>query len=82
MTNRQVKQAFMKHKAGNAENLISTGIALLSYGWWEVAKWVDSEIVVRNERSYSRTTASKHRSGVYGRKASRETPVTQGEMKL
>lgn len=82
MTNQQVKQAFMERRSGHSQNLVSTGESLLSYGWWQVAKWVDGRIVVRNGKSYSRTTASKHRSGVAGERAKVETPVHQAEMNV
>lgn len=80
MTNQQVKRAFMEGRYGKATNLLSTGLALLSYGWWEVARWIDGEIVTRRGRSCSQTTARRHRSGVHGRQASVDTPVSQGEM--
>lgn len=82
MTNKDVKRAFMNKKPAVAANLVSTGDRLLSYGWWEVARWINGEVVIRKGRSYSQTTAGKHRPGVYGRLASEETPVAQGEMNI
>lgn len=71
-SNWDVKRAFFRREelASANGNLVSTGEVLLSYGWWEVARWeTDPEsgsahIIVRNGKSYSQTTASKHRTGI------------------
>ena len=81
-TNREVKEAFAKGRVLKAANLLSTGTSLYSYGWWEIARWVDGQVITRNGRSYSNTTATKHRSGVWGEQAVAETPVNQGPMNL
>ena len=71
-TNRQVKDAFARRDIASSTNLRSDGTSLWSYGWWEVARWVDGDadggphVVLRNGKSYSMTTATKHRSGVLG----------------
>lgn len=80
LTNHDVKQRFIVGKVGSNRNLESTGKSLLSYGWWEVAKWVDGEIVNRKGKSYSVTTAGKHRTDVHGRVSEVETPRDQGIM--
>jgi hypothetical protein len=82
MTNEQVKTAFRKRKPGRSKNLISTGESLLSYGWWEVARWRRGEIVIRRGKSYSQTTATKHRSGIYGKLQLQETARDQALMEL
>jgi hypothetical protein len=79
-TNEQVKQAFRNGKMANSANLMSTGESLLSYGWWQVAKWKDGSIVTRKGRAYSMTTATKHRPGIGGVEAQEETPVGQSYM--
>lgn len=75
-SNWDVKRAFFARKAmvSASGNLISTGEVLLSYGWWEIARWetikdsegveVGARIIVRNGPSYSVTTAGKHRTGI------------------
>jgi len=82
LTNSQVAQAFKDGKVAQNHGMLSTGESLLSYGWWQFAKWVDGEIIIRKGRSYSTTTATKHRPQVYGygREASEETPVNQPHM--
>lgn len=82
MTNNDVKQAFMQCKVAGNDNLVSTGDRLLSYGWWEVARWVKGKIVVRNGIAYSQTTASKHMNGIYGERAKTETPKDKAKMNL
>lgn len=70
-TNWDVKRAFFRREALTSANgnLVSTGEVLLSYGWWEVARWEKTadggwRIVRRNGPSYSVTTAGKHRTGI------------------
>lgn len=82
MTNKQVKQAFQDRKPGHSTNLLSDGTSLWSYGWWEVARWIGDEIVVRRGSAYSTTTATKHRSGVVGTLAAVETPRAQACMNV
>ena len=53
MTNTQVKQAFMDQKRGSAANLTSDGTSIWSYGWWEIARWVDGSIIARKGPSYA-----------------------------
>ena len=68
-TNRDVKRAFSEHRPLRTANLVSTGARLLSYGYWECAKWEYSTAtggivcVLRTGRSYSMATAH-HRSGI------------------
>lgn len=81
-TNKEVKQAFQDGKPAASANLVSTGEKLLSYGWWEVARWIDGRIVLRKGASYSPTTATKHRPGIVGERATVETPAQQGEMNV
>jgi len=82
MTNEQVKQAFMRGESGRSTNLVSTGEVLLSYGWWEVARWVNGSIILRNGPAYSMTTATKHRSGVLGVRAIAITPSHVGHINV
>ena len=84
MKNKDVAQAFLSGKPANVKSLVSTGDRLLSYGYWEVARWVNGKIVKRTGTSYSKTTA-RHRGLVYGSQvqaASVETPVDQFNMNL
>ena len=80
MSNSAVKRAFMKGRSGASAHLLSTGLSLLSYNKWEVARWLDGKIVLRNGPSCSQTTA-RHRSGIRGRLSSIETPIWCGELR-
>lgn len=82
MTNEQVKSAFRRQLKGRSKNMSTDGTSLWSYMWWEIARWVDGEIIVRNGTSYSMTTASKHRPGVVGTKATLQTEAYKGVMEL
>lgn len=83
LTNGEVKRRFMNKRAGRAPNLVSDGTRLLSYGWWEVARWQQGRIFTRNGPSYSMTTATKHRPGIVGgQQALTVTPREQAEMEL
>ncbi|KKN06542.1 hypothetical protein LCGC14_1076260 [marine sediment metagenome] len=82
MTNVQVQNKFRNKESGKSQNLTSDGLSLWSYNWWECARWVDGKIVTRKGKSYSMTTATKHRSGVYGVEATEETPVGNSFMNL
>ena len=82
MTNTEVQIAFANRKRGYSQNLVSSGTSILSYGWWELARWVDNQIITRKGESYSVTTAGKHRNGVYGTEAANEMPVAQATMNL
>ena len=82
VSNSDVKRAFGERRGLNSNNLVSTGESLLSYGWWEIARWVDGVIVTRKGSSYSVTTAGKHRTYVHGVEAITDTPRGQGEMNL
>lgn len=82
MTNHQVKQAFANRKPGASANLSTDGRTIKSYHWWEIARWVDGVPIVRRGKSYSMTTASKHRPGVCGIIATVETPADQANMNL
>lgn len=86
LTNGRVIQLFKQHQQGVARNLKSDGTSLWSYGWWEIARWVGDQIVVRAGDSYSVTTAGKHRKvwpdGDRIVNANVETPVNQGEMNI
>lgn len=81
MKNKDVKRAFLERRPAETKNLISTGEKLLSYGWYEIARWVGAEIVIRNGRAYSPTT-SKHRSGLRGLVARNPTDKHQGGMNI
>ncbi len=79
-TNSDVKAAFQAQRKAQSSHLVSTGDRLLSYGWYEMARWIEGRIVTRKGRYYSVTTAGKHR--VYGEEAQTETPSAQAEMNL
>ena len=78
----EVKQAFLRKKKLKGGNLYSDGKSLWSYGWWEVARWVRGQVIVRKGRAYSRTTELKHRRWLVGTPAKTETPMEQAKMNL
>lgn len=78
----EVRQAFFQRKKLTGGNLYSDGKSLWSYGWWEVARWVRGQVIIRNGRAYSRTTERKHRRHLVGTLARTETPVQQAKMNL
>jgi hypothetical protein len=78
----EVKQAFLRKKKLRGGHLYSDGKSLWSYGWWEVARWVRGQVIIRNGRAYSRTTERKHLRGLPGTLAGTETPVAQAKMNL
>jgi hypothetical protein len=83
MTNADVAAAFLAQRPAHTANLRTDGVSIQSYGWWEFARWVNGDIVKRVGRSYSITTAGKHRNQVWaGADASTSTPVDQGRMNL
>lgn len=75
-------QAFLEHKSRKVGNVQSTGETLLSYGWWELARWHNGSILVRTGPSYSQSTAcQRSRLGLYRWQASPvETPAYQSYM--
>lgn len=84
-----VQRAFSNQKAGHVEHLVSDGTSLWSYGWWEVARWVQTATgwycVKRRGASFSMTTASKHANCVEARPlvlAEVETPRGNASMNL
>jgi hypothetical protein len=79
--NRKVKEAFLNGRSAVGNNLVSTGERLLSYGYWEIAKWVDDRVVVRCGPSYSPTTA-RHRAGIVGQYSLYETPKEEHKMRF
>lgn len=84
-TNKDVLNAFATRKSCRANHLSTDGTRLLSYHWWEVARWVEWRgqrmILRRNGRNFSMTTANKHACHT-GALSSIETPVQQGEMNV
>jgi hypothetical protein len=78
----EVRQAFLKKKSLRGGNLYSDGKSLWSYGWWEIARWVRGQVILRNGRAFSRTTERKHRRGLPGTLARTETPMQQPTMNL
>jgi hypothetical protein len=80
--NDEVKKAFLKKKKLKGTALTSDGTSLWSYGWWEIARWVKGRVILRSGRSYSRTTEVRHRRGVPGALAKKESPKEQGAMNL
>lgn len=63
-TNDMVRQAFARRERAHAANLVSDGERLLSYGWYELARWFGDTVWIRTGKLYSQTTASKHMSGL------------------
>ena len=81
-SNSQVVEAFRKQEVAQTQHLSSDGVSLWSYDWWEVARWVDGQIVCRWGKSYSLTT-TKHGGLLNGSIFAKcETPRQQGEMCL
>jgi hypothetical protein len=81
-TNELVVRAFYNREPARSRNLVSNGVSLHSYEWWEIARWIDDEVVLRNGPSYSVSTA-RHRSLCKGDRLSQDiTLVGSGEMKL
>lgn len=64
LTNNEVKAAFARGEAAMSNNLVSTGDKLLSYGWYELARWENGAVVYRSGGLYSMTTKTKHFSGL------------------
>ena len=83
-TNAEIAQAFLAGKVAQNHGMTSTGGVLLSYGWWEIARWHDGQVLRRKGKSYSITTAGKHRPTLrgFGIEAQEETPVGQAYMNL
>lgn len=88
MTIYDVKAAFVAGREARTTNLHSTGTALWSYEWWEVARWVDGVIVERSGPSYSPTTTrhrnlamAAHRAGIPLAGAIDQTPTGEGYMR-
>lgn len=80
-----VLQAFLEHRSAKAGNVSSTGESLLSYGWWELARWSpDYGVVVRAGLAYSKSTVCQHtRLGLYRWPTSAvSTPRGQGPMNM
>lgn len=77
-------QAFLNHKPKKAGNVESTGEVLLSYGWWEMARWHDGQVIVRTGSSYSKSTqCQRTRLGLYRwTQATNPTPSRQASMEL
>lgn len=80
--NRQVKEAFYKKEALQSRNLYSDGKSLWSYGWWEIARWVKGEIILRHGLPYSHSTHVFHQKGLRGKLAKHGTPKDQGVMNI
>lgn len=81
---RDALQAFLEHRTKKAGNVQSTGETLLSYGWWELARWHNGQIIVRTGPSYSKSTqCQRTRLGLYRWTQSPiPTPVRQAHMNL
>jgi hypothetical protein len=77
-----VKDAFyLKQKLAN-KNLKTDGNSLWSYGWWEIARWVRGEVVLRTGPPYSHTTLIFHMKGLKGIPAKKQTPMSQANMNV
>lgn len=98
-TNGDVQRAFANQKPGWVGNrpgreghvnvaLASDGVSLWSYGWWEMARWLDTPVgpvcIRRVGKSFGITTA-KQMSGIEARPsypASEETSKYSATMQL
>lgn len=80
--NKDVIDAFYRKEKLRNPSLKSDGKSLFSYGWWEMARWVRGKVILRNGRSYSRTTEIRHRRGLKGTPATKETLWDRPEMNL
>lgn len=58
--NYQVAAAFARRERASVAHLVSDGEKLLSYGWYEIARWSGDEVIVRTGELYSRTTKAHH----------------------
>ena len=59
MNNSDAIHRFFEGKAGSSVNVTSDGTSLWSYGWWEMARWMNGEVVVRNGKRFSPTTVKQ-----------------------
>lgn len=77
-------QALKAHKALKAGNVSSDGVSLWSYGWWEMARWIDGELIARQGPSYSQSTSCQQtRCRLWElTPAQSQTPRRQGPMEL
>ena len=64
VSNNEVREAFARRESAHASNFVSTGDKLLSYGWYEIARWFGDTVWIRGGKLYSQTTKSKHMSGL------------------
>lgn len=88
MTNKQVLESFVRQQKAETTNLSTDGVVLLSYNWYQIAKWVEGEAIIRSGASYSRTTAKQRsqlisafiRARVGYRISSEETPGNERKM--
>lgn len=84
-TIKDVQKAFLNGQALATTNLISTGNKLISYGWYELAQWVDGKIITRKGKMWSITTA-KHIGPIRRHPNTVEayitTDISDGEMQL
>lgn len=84
-TIKDVQNAFLNGLSLHTTNLISNGNALFSYGWYEIARWVNGQIITRKGGMYSVTTAKhigpirKHPKTI---EASEITEPFEAEMKI
>jgi hypothetical protein len=90
VSNNEVREAFARRESAHASNFVSTGDKLLSYGWYEIARWFGDTVWIRGGKLYSQTTKSKHMSGLVTLlsirgvrfKVAPETDFDESDMKL
>jgi hypothetical protein len=90
VSNNEVREAFARRESAHASNFVSTGDKLLSYGWYEIARWFGDTVWIRGGNLYSQTTKSKHMSGLVTLlsirgirfKVAPETEFDESDMKL
>lgn len=90
VSNNEVREAFARRESAHASNFVSTGDKLLSYGWYEIARWFGDTVWIRGGKLYSQTTKSKHLSGLVTLlsirgirfKVAPETDFDESDMKL
>jgi len=61
MNNSDIVVKFLEQKWCHSprHNIFSNGTSLWSYGWWEMARWVNGEVVVRTGKRFSPTTGKQ-----------------------
>ena len=85
MTIAEVKAKFLRRESAQSLSLKSTGDKLLSYGYYEIARWTNNELVLRKGPLIS-PTSSRHKLPLNCHElavmADNETPENNSIMEL